>query len=102
MTKLFRIMWEIDMEANSPLEAVKKAIEVFPHERNEDTLATIFDVKELGDASDVLNRVQIDTLETNPFDDEDLKDALYDQNQIDEEREVDYQKTMEKIRNENF
>lgn len=65
--KRFVVKWEIDEYADSPLEAIRKAIEALPHEHNEDTLATVFDVEELDENGKVVSTSQIDVLEENPF-----------------------------------
>jgi len=100
----FRVTWTIDENATNPLEAIRKAIAALPHEQNEDTIATVFDVEELDENSKVIATHQIDTLEegSNPFSDEDLKAAEEQQEDEDEQREIALDKTMDKIRDENF
>ncbi len=62
--KRFLIKWEIDEFASTPLEAIRKAIAAFPHENNNDTLATVFDVEEIDiNSNKVLSKVQIDILD---------------------------------------
>jgi hypothetical protein len=63
MEKRFQIKWEIDQFAENPLEAIRKAIAAFPHENNEDTLATVFDVQEIDENGKVVNTEQIDLLD---------------------------------------
>jgi len=64
MEKRFTIKWEIDEFAENPLEALKKAIAAFPHEGNEDTLATVFDVEEIDiNSNKVITTHQIDLLD---------------------------------------
>jgi len=92
--KHYLVMWEIDeLEAN-PLAAIKKAIEALPHERNDDTQATVFTVKELDGKGRTFS---IDTLEEgcNPFNDDDVenfKEAfhLFDKEEIEEKNEQQY------------
>lgn len=55
--KNFRVMWEIDIEADSPEEAAVKALEI---QRNPDSWATVFDVYHLSHG-----RVRVDTDELN-------------------------------------
>lgn len=72
MEKRYVIKWEIDEFATSPLDAIRKAILSFPHEKNEDSQATVFDVEEIDiNSNKVVNKIQIDTLDEgcNPFQD---------------------------------
>jgi hypothetical protein len=62
MGKKYLVKWEIVQFANSPLEAIKKAIEEMPVPTNDDTLETVFDVEEIGENGKVLNKVRIDIL----------------------------------------
>jgi hypothetical protein len=77
MEKHYVVIWKIDEWASSPLEAVQKAIKALPHERNEESIATVFDVEEINGSGKVVRTIQIDALEegSNPFNDEDLKKA---------------------------
>lgn len=64
MEKRFTIKWEIDEFAETPLEAIRKAIAAFPHENNNDTLATVFDVEEIDiNSNKVIATHQIDILD---------------------------------------
>lgn len=64
MEKQFRIVWKIDKWANSPEEAIAKAILSMPVPSNEETLATVFTVTEMDENSKPAKKsVNIDTLE---------------------------------------
>jgi len=64
MEKRFLIKWEIDEFAETPLEAIKKAIKAMPTDSNPDTMATIFDVEEIDiNSNKVVATHQIDILE---------------------------------------
>jgi hypothetical protein len=66
MKKRFTIKWEIDEFAETPLEALRKALLALPCEENKDTLATVFEVSEIDiNTNAVKNTVQIDILEQN-------------------------------------
>jgi hypothetical protein len=41
--KTYRVRWEIDLEADSCLEAAERALEI---QRNPDSIATVFDVED--------------------------------------------------------
>jgi hypothetical protein len=61
--KHYRIIWVLDVEASSPMEAIKQAIESMPTAANPDSIATVFDVKELNQNSEVVKTQRIDLLE---------------------------------------
>lgn len=82
MEKRFVVKWEIDEFAQNPLEAIKKAILALPHNGNEDTLATVFDVEELDVNGKLVKKFQIDVLEVNPFDPEDVANYKEDEHKI--------------------
>lgn len=97
MEKRFTIKWEIDEFAETPLEAIRKAIAAFPHENNNDTLATVFDVEEIDiNSNKVIATHQIDILDEDGLPIEE-KDEF--EKELDEE---ELQKTMDKTRNENY
>lgn len=77
MEKHYVVTWKIDEFTSNPLEAIRKAIAALPHEQNEDTIATVFDVEEIDGNGKVVKTFQIDVLEedSNPFDIDDLNKA---------------------------
>lgn len=56
--KLYIVVWEIDIEAESPEEAARMALEV---QRNPDSIATVFEVYEsgTGDPPEVIDPLEI-------------------------------------------
>lgn len=60
MSRHFLVCWEIDEFADTPLEAIRQAIAAFPHAGNPDSLATIFDVRELDECGQVVRLHSID------------------------------------------
>lgn len=93
--KHYLVRWEMDEFESNPLIAIKKAIEALPHERNEETIATVFEVDEIIDGK-VVKTFQIDTLEEgcNPFTDdvENFKenDYLFDKEKNEAQQEQEY------------
>lgn len=64
--KRFRIVWEIDQWANTPEEAIAKAILAMPVPSNEDTWQQYlmpFDAIEFDENGKEVGKVQLDTLE---------------------------------------
>ena len=43
MTKLYRVTWEIDLDAASPRAAAEKALEI---QRDSESIATVFSVRD--------------------------------------------------------
>lgn len=64
MEKRYLVKWEIDEFAETPLEAIRKAIAAMPTDSNPDTLATVFSVEEIDiNSNKVVATHEIDLLD---------------------------------------